>query len=328
MNKAPGLKIIFLIFIIFIFSIILYSVWYFQVRKITTQELESIKHSLLNENIELTWEQSTESGFPYRIEKELNNINLKFNNTKFSTKKLKIIYQPWNKQHIIFLIPNEIKILSDNKKIIINNSNLSASLTKNKSSTRRLSIVSDKIIFNFKNNIYDFRKIEMHLQARQTDDLKFAVLIEKSSFPPVFIKNKKIKKLYINGDILKYKNLDINNYLDWFFKEGGIEIKNFKLDFNKTNVTGNAFVSLDKNFDLQNTLSISSNKLNNIIILLENNNYISKSTSTKASLIINAVELSSEISNKKAIFNINMQNGYLYFMGIKLIKVPNLKKYL
>ena len=328
MNKAPGLKIIFLIFLIFIFSIILYSIWYLQLEKITTQELKSIQNSLLSKNIELTWKKATKSGFPYRIEKELNNINLKFNNTKFSTKKLKIIYQPWNKQHVIFLIPNDIKILSDNKKIIINNSNLSASLTKNKSSTRRLSIVSDKIIFNFKNNIYDFRKVEIHLQARETDDLKFAVLIEKSSFPPVFIKNKKINKLYINGDILKYKNLDINNYLDWFFKEGGIEIKNFKLDFNATNVTGNAFVSLDKNFDLQNTLSISSNKLNNIIILLENNNYISKSTSTKAGLIINAVELSSEISNKKAIFNINIKNGHLYFMGIKLIKVPNLKKYL
>ena len=328
MNKAPGLKFIFLTFFIFIFSITLYLVWYFQVEKITTQELKSIQNSLLSKNIELNWEQASKSGFPYRIEKELNNISLKFNNTKLSTKKLKIIYQPWNKKHIMFLIPNDIKVLKDRKKLIINSSNLLASLTIDKFSTGRLSIMSDKMIFNFKNNIYDFGQIEMHLQTRETDDLQFAILIKKSSFPPIFIKKNAISKLYINGKFLKYKNLDINNYLDWFFKEGGIEIENFKLDFNQTNITGNAYISLDKNFDIQNTLSISSNKLSNILILLEKNNYISKNTSTKTDLIINAIEVASEISNKKAVFSISIQNGYLYLMGIKLIKVPNLKKYL
>ena len=73
---------------------------------------------------------------------------------------------------------------------------------------------------------------------------------------------------------------------------------------------------------------VAKYRRNLVLKNLENNNYISKSTSTKAGLIINAVELSSEISNKKAIFNINIKNGHLYFMGIKLIKVPNLKKYL
>jgi len=328
MNKAPGLKIIFLIFFIFIFSIILYSIWYLQLEKITTEELKSIQNSLLSKNIELTWEKATKSGFPYRIEKELNNISLKFNNTKISTKKLKIIYQPWNKKHIMFLIPNDIKVLNDRKKIIINNSNLLASLTIDKFFMGRVSIVSDKITFNLKNNNYNFRQIEMHLQSRETDDLQFAILIEKSSLPPLFIKKNAINKLYINGNFLKYKNLDINNYLDWFFKEGGIEIESFKLDFNQTNITGNAFISLDKNFDIQNTLSISSNKLSNILILLEKNNYISKNTSAKTDLIINAIEVASEISNKQAVFSISIQNGYLYLMGIKLIKVPNLKKYL
>ena len=58
MHKAPGFKIIILIFFIFILSIILYSVWYFQIEKITTHELKSIQKSLLNKNIELTWEQT------------------------------------------------------------------------------------------------------------------------------------------------------------------------------------------------------------------------------------------------------------------------------
>ncbi|MDB9971882.1 hypothetical protein OAE09_04415, partial [Alphaproteobacteria bacterium] len=57
-------------------------------------------------------------------------------------------------------------------------------------------------------------------------------------------------------------------------------------------------------------------------------NYISKNTSAKTDLIINAIEVASEISNKQAVFSISIQNGYLYLMGIKLIKFPNLKKYL
>ena len=328
MPKAPGFKIIILIFIIFIISIILYSVWYFQIEKITTHELKSIQKSLLNKNIELTWEETIESGFPYRIEKKLNNVNLKFNNTQFSTKILKIIYQPWNKKHIIFLIPNDINILNVKKKITIHTSKLLASLTIDKFSKGRISIVSDKIIFNLKKNIYDFRKIEMHLKTNDTDNLQFAILIEKLSLPPAFIKENTINKFYINGDVLKYKNFYSNNYLSWLSKEGGIQIENLKLDINETNIIGNGFFSLDKNFDLLNTFSISSNKLENIFILLEKNNYISKSTSIQADLIINAIKIAAEISNKKAIFSIKMQNDYLYLMDIKLIKIPNFKQYL
>ena len=144
MNKAPGLNIIILIFFIFIFSIIFYTVWYFQTDKITSQHLESIQNKLLNKNIELTWDETTKSGFPYRIEIGLKNINLKFNNTKLSTEKLKIIYQPWNKKHIIFLFPNDIKILNENKKITIHNSKVLASLTIDKFENKIISIVSIK----------------------------------------------------------------------------------------------------------------------------------------------------------------------------------------
>ena len=328
MHKAPGFKIIILIFIIFILSIILYSVWYFQIEKITNHELKSIQKSLLNKNIELTWEQTNEYGFPYRIEKKLYNVNLKFNNTQFSTKILKIIYQPWNKKHIIFLIPNDIHILNVNKKITIHNSKLLASLTIDEFSKRRISIASEKIILNFKKDIYDFGKIEMHFKTNETDDLQFAILIEKLSLPPLFIKENTINKLYINGEFLKYKNFDTNNYFGWVSKDGGMQIKNLKLDISETSIMGNGFFSLDKNFDLLSSISINSNKLDTIFILLEKNNYISKNTSIKADLIINAIKIAAEISNNKAIFSIKMQNGYLYLMDIKLIKIPNFKKYL
>ena len=44
--------------------------------------------------------------------------------------------------------------------------------------------------------------------------------------------------------------------------------------------------------------------------------------------IVKATETSSKLSNIKPIFSITIQNGFLYLMGIKLLTIPNLKKYL
>ena len=328
MHKAPGLKIIIITFIIFLFSIALYIIWYFQIEKISTQELKSIQNQLLNKNIHITWEQEYKSGFPYRIEKELNNINIKFKNINLSTEKLKIIYQPWNKNHVIFLIPNNITIQYGQERIIVNNSKLLASLIIDKFFHINASIVSDEISFNFLKKNYDFNKVKMHLKTSDEDELRFAILADKLLLPPLFIKKNIINALYIDGDLINYKNFDINSYYSWLYKEGGINIKNFKLTFNETNLNGNAFLSLDKNFDIQSTLSMYSNNLNNMFALLEQDKFISKNTIKKASLIIKAIEVASELSNQKATFSINIRSGYLYLMGIKLIEVPNLKSFL
>ena len=328
MNKAPGLKIIIITFITLLLSIALYIIWYFQIEKITTQELKSIQNQLLNKNVNFTWEHEHKSGFPYRIEKELNNINIKFKNINLSTEKLKIIYQPWNKKHIIFLIPNNIAIKYNQESIIVNNSNLLASLIIDKLSHIKASIVSDEISLNFPRENYDFNKVEIYFKTSAEEQFKFAILLEKLSFPPLFIKKNIINTLYLDGKVIKYKKFDINNYYSWLSKEGGIDIKNFKLEFSDTNVNGNAFVSVDENYNFQNTLSIYSNNLNNVFSLLEQDNFISKNTLKKANLIINALEVASELSDKQATFSINIRSGYLYLMGIKLIKVPNLKSFL
>jgi len=328
MHKAPCLKIIIITFIIFLFSIALYIIWYFQIEKISTQELKSIQNQLLNKNIHITWEQEYKSGFPYRIEKELNNINIKFKNINLSTEKLKIIYQPWNKNHVIFLIPNNITIQYGQERIIVNNSKILASLIIDKFFHINASIVSDEISFNFLKKNYDFNKVKMHLKTSDEDELRFAILADKLLLPPLFIKKNIINALYIDGDLINYKNFDINSYYSWLYKEGGINIKNFKLTFNETNLNGNAFLSLDKNFDIQSTLSMYSNNLNNMFALLEQDKFISKNTIKKASLIIKAIEVASELSNQKATFSINIRSGYLYLMGIKLIEVPNLKSFL
>ena len=193
MNKAPGLKIIIITFITLLLSIALYIIWYFQIEKISTQELKSIQNQLLNKNIHITWEQEYKSGFPYRIEKELNNINIKFKNINLSTEKLKIIYQPWNKNHVIFLIPNNITIQYGQERIIVNNSKILASLIIDKFFHINASIVSDEISFNFLKKNYDFNKVKMHLKTSDEDELRFAILADKLLLPPLFIKKNIIK---------------------------------------------------------------------------------------------------------------------------------------
>jgi hypothetical protein len=326
MDKAPGLKIIILIFIIFIISISIYFLWYSKIEKLTTQQLNSIQNTLLQKNIELTWEKIYKSGFPYRVEKKINNINIKFQNTNITTKNLKIIYQPWDIKHIIFQIPNEIKILNNNN-ITIANSNILASLIIDKFFKKRISITSNNITFLVNKKVYDFGKSEIYFKTDNTANLKYAILIDKLSWPPVFINNNTINKLSINGEIIKYKNIDINNYYKWFSNEGGIRIETFKINIDEAEITGNAFISLDKNLDIQSSASLNSNKLNNIFILLEKNNVISTNILKTADLIIKAIEMSSEALNKKANYSISIQNGYLNLMGIKLLTVPNLKNY-
>ncbi len=326
MDKAPGLKIIILIFIIFIISISIYFLWYSKIEKLTTQQLNSIQNTLLQKNIELTWEKIYKSGFPYRVEKKINNINIKFQNTNITTKNLKIIYQPWDIKHIIFQIPNEIKILNNNN-ITIANSNILASLIIDKFFKKRISITSNNITFLLNKKVYDFGKSEIYFKTDNTANLKYAILIDKLSWPPVFINNNTINKLSINGEIIKYKNIDINNYYKWFSNEGGIRIETFKINIDEAEITGNAFISLDKNLDIQSSASLNSNKLNNIFILLEKNNVISTNILKTADLIIKAIEMSSKALNKKANYSISIQNGYLNLMGIKLLTVPNLKNY-
>jgi hypothetical protein len=326
MDKAPGLKIIILIFIIFIISISIYFLWYSKIEKLTTQQLNSIQNTLLQKNIELTWEKIYKSGFPYRVEKKINNINIKFQNTNITTKNLKIIYQPWDIKHIIFQIPNEIKILNNNN-ITIANSNILASLIIDKFFKKRISITSNNITFLVNKKVYDFGKSEIYFKTDNTANLKYAILIDKLSWPPVFINNNTINKLSINGEIIKYKNIDINNYYKWFSNEGGIRIETFKINIDEAEITGNAFISLDKNLDIQSSASLNSNKLNNIFILLEKNNVISTNILKTADLIIKAIEMSSKALNKKANYSISIQNGYLNLMGIKLLTVPNLKNY-
>ena len=328
MNKAPGLKIIIIIFIIFILSIFLYCIWYLKVEKLTIEKLESIQNNLKQQNINFEWGEYKKSGFPYRIETILKNININYNNISLSTKSLKIIYQPWNKHHILFRFPNDINIFYNNKNIKIANAKILASLVIDKNSNKRISITSDKINIFLNNKTYYIIKPELYFKIDDFENIQYVILMDKLVWAPLFIKNDVLSTLYIKGKIIKYNNFNINNYLEWFTNEGGISFNKITININTTNLNGNGFFSVDKNLDIQSSMSLNSNNINYFIKILEKNNFISKNIVITSKFIVKATETSSKLSNIKPIFSITIQNGFLYLMGIKLLTIPNLKKYL
>ena len=328
MNKAPGLKIIIIIFLIFVLSIFLYFIWYLKVDKLTIQKLESIQNSLKQQNINFEWDEYKKSGFPYRIETNLKNININYNNTSLSTKSLKIIYQPWNKHHILIKFPNDLNIFYNNKNIRITNANILASLVIDKNFNKRISITSDKINIFLNKKTYYITKPELYFKIDNFENIQYVILMDKLIWAPLFVKNDVLSKLYINGKIVKYNNFNINHYLKWFTNEGGISFDKITININTTNLNGNGFISVDKNLDIQSSMSLSSNNINYFIKILEKNNFISKNILITSKFIVKATETSSKLYNKKPIFSITIQNGFLYLMGIKLLTIPNLKKYL
>ena len=82
------------------------------------------------------------------------------------------------------------------------------------------------------------------------------------------------------------------------------------------------FWGLDENLDVQSSISIESDELDDLIIILKNESFLSKRLFETLSIIIKAIEIS---SNNIPKFSINIQNGYLSFMGVKIVNIPNFK---
>jgi hypothetical protein len=157
------------------------------------------------------------------------------------------------------------------------------------------------------------------------NDLQFVIKAKEFIYKPVFIKNNLITNLNMTGKLINYKGININNFYKWFSNEGGINLEKFKLDINQTKIIGSAFFGLDKNLNIQSSISFTSTNLYKLFLILENKNFITKNTLKTSNFIIKAIEISSAASNKVPNYSISIQNGYLSLMGIKLINIPNLE---
>ena len=307
--------------IIFIFFIILYYFFYLKVEKLTEKHLIALQNQLHDNNISLSWENVEKSGFPYRIVNKLKTVEIEVNNTDIFLKSLDIIYQPWNIKHILIKTSEKINVTHVNNSIIILPDTL-GSIIFNANKEKRFSFNFEKIQVIIDENINEISKPEIYIREQENNNLEYSIKIKELFFYPAFTDINSIKNLLINGELINYRDLNINKFYDWFSGQGGLDINNLSLNIDQISIKGNAFLGVDENLDIQSSISIESNELDNLIMILKNENFISKSLFETLNVMIKAIEVS---SNNIPKFSINIQNGYLRFMGIKIINIPNLK---
>jgi hypothetical protein len=237
---------------------------------------------------------------------------------------LSIIYQPWNIKHIILKSSETINILKKNNKIIINPV-MMASIRNNKLNEKIIAININEISILDKKYTHKINKPEIYFREDNKNNLLYSIKIKELLYQPIFIDNNAITNIDINGSLSNYKNLNINNYYKWLSNEGGIDIDNFKLNINKTFINGNAFIGIDENIDIQSSVSLEANNLYELFLILKNKNFINKNTLETSKFIIKAIEIASKASNTNPKFSINIQNGNLSLMGVKLLNVKKIK---
>jgi len=255
---------------------------------------------------------------------KLSSVKIKLANTEIFLEDLSIIYQPWNIKHIILKSSKIINILNQNTRIIIN-PDIMASIRINKLNEKIIAININEISILDNKYSHKINKPEIYFREDNKNNLLYSIKINELLYQPIFVENNAIKNIDINGSLANYKSININNYYTWLSNEGGIDIDNFKLNINKTFINGNAFIGIDENADIQSSISLEANNLYELFLILRNKNFINKNTLETSEFIINAIEIFSKDSNTTPKFSINIQNGNLSLMGVKLLSVKKLK---
>jgi hypothetical protein len=200
-----------------------------------------------------------------------------------------------------------------------------ASIRNNKLNEKIIAININEISILDKKYTHKINKPEIYFREDNKNNLLYSIKIKELLYQPIFIDNNAITNIDINGSLSNYKNLNINNYYKWLSNEGGIDIDNFKLNINKTFINGNAFIGIDENIDIQSSVSLEANNLYELFLILKNKNFINKNTLETSKFIIKAIEIASKASNTNPKFSINIQNGNLSLMGVKLLNVKKIK---
>ncbi len=307
--------------IIFIFFIILYYLFYLKIEKLAENKLITIQNQLQKNNIIFSWKNFEKSGFPYRVVNRLDSVKIKTNNMDIFLKNLDIVYQPWNLKHILIKTTEKIDILYLNNNIIIF-PDILGSIVIREDKEKRVSINFEKIHIIIDEYIHEISKPEVYIREKNNNNLEYSIKIKELFFLPVFSEKNSIRNLLVNGELINYREFNFNNFYNWFANQGGVDVTFFNLNINQILVKGNAFLGIDENLDIQSSISIESDELDDLIIILKNENFLTKRLFETLSIVIKAIEIS---SNNIPKFSINIQNGYLSFMGIKIVNIPNFK---
>ena len=323
---APGLKYIILFFITLILLILAYIYWYSTLLKSSTNYLIELSKNLENYEIEINWNETTTKGFPYRIEKKLKNLEIKYKNLIIQTKNIKLINQPWNLKHYIIKIENEILVKNKTDNLIIINDNLISSVNIKNKSNIRLSLKTELTKINFEKFLIELLDPRIHIRTnnKNIESIFFTKSVSFSldeNYP--YIEN-----INLHGSILNYTNLEIKNIKNWLIHGGGIELKDISLLINNKPIKFNGFISLDKKFNILSTLTLKGEGIKNLLIFLKNKNIIDSQVFEASNMIVETINISSKLLDNEPTYKINVQDGILSLMNIKILEVPNLEKYL
>ena len=325
---APGSKFLLGLAFLIIVALASYVIWYYSLTKNTSLELLKIKQLLLTNHIQSTWQKHYISGFPYRIEINFVNLNLIYLNTYIDIKDSKIVFQPWNKKHII-LISDKIKIQNkqeNSKNIILED--IKASYNYRKNSFTRISINTQKTRVVINNKHHNLKNSEIHYRQLEHPNGQFFIKIDDWVSPKESIFNEPINSIILEGDLINVKKININNLDDWIKTDGGIDFKNLSFNLNNTTINGQGFLGIDYNDNFLGSFVFHYKKLSKIFKKLEDNNIISNQTYKALSIITEATEALANLNNKIPSIAINIQDGFLNIYGIKIIKLPKSNKFI
>ena len=174
-KNAPGLKFIILLFSLLGFLIIFYIYWYSYISKKSKYYLEEFSKNLINQNIEIYWDTVSTSGFPYRIENNISNIKVKIKDIEIQTNSLKLINQPWNLNHFLIKLENEIKFNYKTKKINVLNDKFIGSLIFKEYLNTLLSFQSNFLKFKSENFILKINQPELHVRDSYSKNIDDAI---------------------------------------------------------------------------------------------------------------------------------------------------------
>ena len=263
---APGFKFLLGLAFLIIVALASYVIWYYSLAKNTSSELLKIKQLLLTNNIQSTWQKHYNSGFPYRIEINFVNLNLIYLNTYIDIKDSKIVFQPWNKKHII-LIADNIKIENkqeNSKNIILED--IKASYNYKKNSFTRISLNTKKTRVVINNQHHNLKYSVIHYRQLEQPNGQFFIKIDDWVPPKESIFNEPINSIILEGNLINIEKININNLDDWIKTDGGIDFKNLSFNLNNTTINGQGFLGIDYNDNFIGSFVFHYKKLSKILL--------------------------------------------------------------
>ena len=346
-NYAPGFKLLVILVFLIVIGIFVYVMWYNSVSKRANTALLDIVHNLSSNNIGLEWKHIDISGFPFRIEIKLHDIDITYLNYIFNLRNTRVVHHPWNPNHIL-IISDKILLGTQDNYTNYNEGNLSkykfnyilienakASYSK-KNNNIRISIQIEEAVFKLYEelkgmehvNAYRLETSEIHfLNQSNASDAKLAIKINNLIFPEKSFLNDPINFITLEGNIIDIKKIKLNNFNEWLQTDGGLDIEKLFLNMNKTIIRGNGFLGIDKNYNLIGTFVLNYSGLSRIFENLYEKSIISKTTSKALSIAADATEALAEFNNKSPEVNLMLQDGFLYMFGIQIIKIADVKNF-